>query len=517
MTLNRRLKSTVFVLWAGVGLVGAFGAWQNRVALVADRHEQLKLLVQQARSLVENDYRLAQQHVLTEVEARKQALASLAALRYGQDGYFSINDSRPAMVMHPFKPELVGTALDKIADPSGHHPFVEMVDTVRRSGGGFTDYVWSRPGSDKPVPKTSYAERFVPWDWYIVTGVYMDDVQQAFEADLERWLAITMAFGAAATVVMAFVLRGVRRSLGGNLETAVETARRIAHGDLSVPVPLIGSDRGRDSDSLLHALDSMQRGLVAIIARVGDCAESITIGATQIAAGSTDLSQRTEQQAAALAETSSSMSRMTATVQQNAESARIAFDLAARASRVATRGSEVVEDVVRTMSDISTSSQQIIEIIGVIDGIAFQTNILALNAAVEAARAGEQGRGFSVVAAEVRSLAQRSALAASEIKALIEASTKTVASGAALVGSAGSTMNEIVQSVQRVNGILTEISQASREESDGIEQVNRAVGEIDTVTQSNAALVEEAAAAALSMKGRAAALHHAVARFTLPH
>ncbi len=228
--------------------------------------------------------------------------------------------------------------------------------------------------------------------------------------------------------------------------------------------------------------------------------ESIDTGAREIAMGNTDLSQRTEQQAASLQQTASSMEQLTGTVRQNAENARQASQLAVNASDIATRGGDVVGQVVHTMQDIATSSNKVVDIIGVIEGIAFQTNILALNAAVEAARAGEQGRGFAVVAGEVRSLAQRSASAAKEIKELIGDSVDKVQSGSALVGRAGTTMDEIVQAVRRVTDIMGEISAASEEQSTGIEQVNRAVVQMDEVTQQNAALVEEAAAAAASLE-----------------
>ncbi|HZZ03652.1 methyl-accepting chemotaxis protein, partial [Paraburkholderia sp.] len=369
-----------------------------------------------------------------------------------------------------------------------------------------------KPGSDKPVAKTSFSLHFAPWDWYLVTGMYMDDVQRAFYANLLRWLVITLTLGAIATVVMLLVLRSIRRTLGGDLEVAVEAAQLMARGDLATRVPVHTNDTG----SLLHALHTMQAGLVDTVSRVRLGTENINIGATEIAAGNTDLSQRTEEQAAALVETASSMDQMTVNVKQNADSALQAAQLAGQAADVATRGSRVVDDVVRTMGEITSSSRQIGDIIGVIDGIAFQTNILALNAAVEAARAGEQGRGFAVVAAEVRSLAQRSATAAKEIKALIETSTHTVEAGASLVANAGSTMGEIVQSVRRVNEILEEISNASREQSAGIEQVNRAVGEMDQVTQQNAALVEEAAAAAHSLKDQVGVLREAISSFALP-
>jgi methyl-accepting chemotaxis protein len=416
------------------------------------------------------------------------------------------------VLMHPIKPELDGKNVAQFADPNGNHLYVNIVNAGNHDGGGFVEYLWAKPGHDQPVPKTSFSLRFAPWDWYVVSGMYMDDVQAAFYSNLALWLAITAVLGGAATLVMILVLRSVRRSLGGDLEVAVVAAQRMASGNLAVRVPV----NHRDTGSLLHALHTMQAGLVETVSRVRTGTENINVGATEIAAGNTDLSQRTEEQAAALVQTASSMDQMTVNVKQNAESANQAAQLAGQAADVATRGSRVVDDVVRTMGEITHSSRQIGDIIGVIDGIAFQTNILALNAAVEAARAGEQGRGFAVVAAEVRSLAQRSATAAKEIKALIETSTHTVEAGASLVANAGSTMGEIVQSVRRVNEILEEISHASREQSAGIEQVNRAVGEMDQVTQQNAALVEQAAAAAHSLKDQVGSLREAISSFALP-
>ncbi|MGH8779895.1 methyl-accepting chemotaxis protein [Paraburkholderia sp.] len=512
MTLNKKLASMIAVLWIGLILIGGFGAWQNRASMIADRRDQLTALIQQASTIVNRYYALSQQHAMSEADAQKQALATLEAMRYGKDGYISVNNSQSVMLMHPFKKELIGKNLAQFTDPAGNHLFTDIVKAGNLPGGGFVDYLWAKPGHDQPVAKTSYSLHFAPWDWDLVTGMYMDDVQQAFFANLLRWLAITVALGAVATVVMMLVLRSVRRTLGGDLEVAVEAAQRMARGDLSTGVPLRRDDRA----SLLHALHTMQRGLVETVSRVRAGTENINVGASEIASGNTDLSQRTEQQAAALVQTASSMDQMTANVKHNADSAMQASQLAGQAADVATRGSRVVDDVVRTMGEITTSSRQIGDIIGVIDGIAFQTNILALNAAVEAARAGEQGRGFAVVASEVRSLAQRSATAAKEIKALIETSTHTVESGATLVANAGSTMTEIVQSVRRVNEILEEISHASREQSAGIEQVNRAVGEMDQVTQQNAALVEQAAAAAHSLKDQVDVLREAIASFALP-
>jgi methyl-accepting chemotaxis protein len=265
----------------------------------------------------------------------------------------------------------------------------------------------------------------------------------------------------------------------------------------------------------MRALGKMSANLEKAVTKIREGTDSITSASGQIASGNADLSQRTEEQASSLEETASSMEELTSTVKQNADNARQANQLAAGASAVAVKGGEVVGQVVSTMSSINESSRKIVEIISVIDGIAFQTNILALNAAVEAARAGEQGRGFAVVASEVRSLAQRSAAAAKEIKGLITDSVSKVDDGTKLVGEAGKTMDEIVSSVKRVTDIMAEIAAASQEQSSGIEQVNQAVMQMDEVTQQNAALVEEAAAAAESMQEQAQSLTQAVSVFKL--
>jgi methyl-accepting chemotaxis protein len=314
------------------------------------------------------------------------------------------------------------------------------------------------------------------------------------------------------SVAAAWVItRGLLKQLGGEPDYTASIAGSIANGDLSVQIDTSSTDK----DSLLVEMKEMRNSLVGIVGQVRQGTETIGTASREIAAGNIDLSSRTEMQASSLEKTASAMEELTSTVKQNADNAREANQLAANASDVARKGGVVVSQVVDTMSSINESANKIVDIIGVIDGIAFQTNILALNAAVEAARAGEQGRGFAVVASEVRNLAQRSAGAAKEIKALIGDSVEKVERGSKLVGQAGVTMDEVVASVRRVTDIMGEIANASQEQSAGIEQVNHSIIEMDSMTQQNAALVEEAAAAAQSLQDQAAELARVVSIFKL--
>ncbi|MDR5803347.1 methyl-accepting chemotaxis protein [Caballeronia sp. LZ001] len=335
----------------------------------------------------------------------------------------------------------------------------------------------------------------------------------ASEYQTMRVVMLALVLGAMAAGGLLAVLIGRRLSaqLGGEPGYAAQIANRIAEGDLTARV----QTRPGDDSSMLHSLGNMSVKLAEIVGDIRHSSESILFASREIAQGNTDLSQRTEEQAASLEETASSMEQLTATVRQNASNADEASGLARGASDVSTRGSELVGEVVDNMRELAAGSKRMTDIIAVIEGIAFQTNILALNAAVEAARAGEEGRGFAVVAGEVRSLAQRSAMSAKEIKELIEASTARVDSGAAIAERAGSTMAEVTEAVQRVTDIMAQISAASHEQSAGIEQVNRAVAQMDQVTQQNAALVEQAAAAAGAMADQAEQLKGAVAVFEL--
>ena len=338
------------------------------------------------------------------------------------------------------------------------------------------------------------------------------ETARAGEASTNRmhWLLSLLSLVAAGVVVGLSWL--MLRKVASSLAQASTVARSVAEGDLT---QVVSTDRQDELGELLRALGVMRDSLLKTVVQVRQATDSIGTASAEIASGNQDLSSRTEQAASSLEQTAASMEELTATVRQSADAARQANQLAASASEIAVRGGQVVGQVVTTMEEINHSSKKISDIIGVIDGIAFQTNILALNAAVEAARAGEQGRGFAVVAAEVRSLAQRSAEAAKEIKGLIGASVDKVDAGTRLVADAGQTMSEIVGSVQRVSDIIGEITAASGEQSDGIGQVNVAVTQLDQMTQQNAALVEESAAAAESLKEQASRLAQVVQIFRI--
>lgn len=340
----------------------------------------------------------------------------------------------------------------------------------------------------------------------------LDARATALEATNERSSLMLLLLAVVALALGATVSWLITGRIAGPLQEAVHAAQRVASGDLTTP---LGTDRHDETGDLLRALEDMRVRLVDVVARVRDNAESVLTASSEIAQGNMDLSQRTEHQASSLQETAATMEQLSSTVRNNAENAQQANKLGIDASDVAVRGGTVVHQVVDTMREINESSRSIGDIIGTIDGIAFQTNILALNAAVEAARAGEQGRGFAVVAGEVRQLAQRSAEAARQIKTLIGTSTEKVLQGSTLVEQAGETMEQVVAGIRRVSTMVAEISAASHEQSNGVSQIGQAVSQLDQTTQQNAALVEQGAAAAESLKLQAAQLVDAVAVFKL--
>ncbi|HEX5805775.1 MAG TPA: methyl-accepting chemotaxis protein [Macromonas sp.] len=442
-------------------------------------------------------------------QAQQAAARAVAGMRYDKVEYFWINDMTPRMVMHPTKPELDGKELGDMKDPNGFALFKGFVDEVRRNGQGFVAYQWPKPGQELPVDKLSYVKGFEPWGWVIGSGIYIDDLRAAQH---RRWLwagSIT----AVALLVVGYLFLCFYRVMNGGLAETSRHLRAMTEGDLTMSPSPWGRDEAAD---LMLDLRAMQESLRSMVLRMRQSSDDILQSSSEIASGAMDLSARTEQTASNLEESASAMEEIASTVSSTAENTSTAAHTARENAHKAAEGGRVMQEMVQTMDAIRTSSARIGEIIGTIDGIAFQTNILALNAAVEAARAGEAGRGFAVVAAEVRSLAQRSAEAAREIKTLIGTSVEQVEAGGAVVRKAGDTINEIVTTSQQVDRLLGDVAVSTREQSQGIEQIGQAVQELDRMTQQNAALVEETAAAASAMNGQAQHLAQEVARFVLP-
>jgi methyl-accepting chemotaxis protein-2 (aspartate sensor receptor) len=442
--------------------------------------------------------------ITKDVAALKDRIRSI---KIGETGYFYVLNAAPGkangeLLVHPTREgeNILGS---RASDGR------EFVKEILEKKSGLINYDWKNPGETTAREKVVAFTWFKDWNWVIAGGTYRDEITQ----EASRLRNQYIGFGLVALLVFAAILYAfVRATITRPLAGARDAALRIADGDLTVNV---APGRNDEIGLLLDSMNGISRKLSAVVGKVRDGAEQIASASNEISSGNLDLCARTEQQAGSLATTSSSMGELTETVRQNAEHARQANTLALSASTIAQKGGSMVAQVVETMESINQSSRKIADITGVIDGIAFQTNILALNAAVEAARAGEQGRGFAVVAGEVRNLAQRSAAAAREIKALIAASSGEVDLGRELVSKAGATMSDVLASVGRVTDIMADITAASAEQSSGIEQVNRAIGEMDDATQHNAALVEEASAAAQAMQDQAEELARAVRLFRL--
>ena len=511
MTTGKKLALLVLSALLGIVVLTGWFLVSERQLILEERQAGVRQVVEAAHSTAAHFHALAQKGEMTDAQAQKSAIAALEAIRYSGKEYVWINDMQVVMVMHPIRPELNGKNLSLNKDPNGKPLFTEFVRTVEASGAGFVPYLWPKPGSETPVEKTSYVKGFAPWGWVIGSGVYIDTVDAAIWKRAQGFGLLALLLGAVLLAVGMLISRNLLLQLGGEPSYARRIARSIAQGDLAVPV----ATQAGDQDSLMFDIRSMRDSLHHIVEQVRDGTEHIASASQQIAAGNHDLSARTEQQASALEETATSMEQMTAHIKQNADHARQASVLAHSASDVARQGGAAVTKVVDTMGTINASSRKVSDITGVIEDIAFQTNILALNAAVEAARAGEQGRGFAVVATEVRNLAQRSSAAAKEIKALISASASEVQAGAQLAQEAGATMQQVVDSVLRVSTMIEDISRAGREQSEGIEQVNQAVLHMDQSTQQNAALVEEAATAAAALQQQAQTLQQVVSTFHL--
>ena len=511
LSIARRMALLTAICILGMSTLVTWLLVSERTLVMQERQQGVQQAVESAHSLVQHFQSLAATGKLTDDAARQAAIAAVKTMRYSGSEYFWINDMHPTMVMHPIKPELDGKDLSDNKDPTGKHLFVEFAHTVKAEGSGFVWYLWPKPGSDQPVQKVSYVKGFEPWGWVIGSGVYVDTVDAFISRRFVNAGAGAVVLGCVLIGFGLLISRSVIATLGAEPSEADAITKRMAQGNLNFEISL----RPNDRSSLLHSIRDLRDSFSGIVGEVRKGSLGVAAASAEIAQSDLDLSARTEHQASALEQTAANMQELSSAVQRNADSARMANELAVNASSIAARGGAVVGEVVGTMRGIHQASDRISAIIGVIDGIAFQTNILALNAAVEAARAGDQGRGFAVVASEVRSLAGRSAEAAREIKGLISASVERVEHGTALVDQAGATMNEVVEAIKRVTHIMAEITAASKEQALGVAQMGEAVTSLDQATQQNAALVHEMADSAARLKALADDLVHNVSVFKL--
>ncbi|HXD35227.1 MAG TPA: methyl-accepting chemotaxis protein [Rhodanobacter sp.] len=498
LSLNARVVLVVVVVIAGLIGLTVMNAFESRARQMDGLERTLRSEIQSAISVAAAYDKRAASGEFSATEARRLALRQIEDMQWdGGTGYIFAFDTGMTMRMHPLKKKLVGQNVADETDAKGKPHYRLMAEGNLKNGHTLIRYTQIMPdGRDKD--KITYSQLFKPWGLNFCAGAYFDDIDAQFQRSLMVNLAKAAAVGLLVILMVWLSMRSIRRSIGGEPDFAVKMASRIADGDL-----VIDDEKAFASGSLLDALARMRLRLTTIVGEVQHGSQAVSTAAHQIAKGNDDLSQRTQEQASSLEETAASMEEMTSTVKQNAENANYANQLASGARDQAERGGEVAARAVEAMGEINASSRKIADIVGLIDEIAFQTNLLSLNAAVEAARAGEQGRGFAVVASEVRSLSQRSAAAAKEIKGLISESVRRVEAGSVLVDESGAALTGIVDSVKKVTDIVAEIAAASQEQSSGIDQVNRAVMQMDEVTQQNAALVEEASAAARAMQEQA--------------
>jgi methyl-accepting chemotaxis protein len=511
MKIGRRLALGFAFILIAASVVVALSIWRlHGIAMATESMMEKPLLKER---LVSDWYRTIHTSVRRTTAIAKSSDPSLAAF-FADDAATATRQSTEQQ-----------KAIEALLSSDSEKEVFTKLSAVRK------DYIKYRDAISKAKAEgqTEEAAKILAGPYDVAAKGYLDLLQQLLNVQragidgiageiqgiYEQSRNLMLALAALLVALGCLFAWRLAVSITRPLERAVSVAESVADGDLTVRIDAAQAARRDETGKLLHALQAMTANLAGIVGQVRSGTDAIATASREIAGGNLDLSARTERQAGSLEETASAMEELTSTVHQNADNARQANQLAASASSVAQQGGEVVSQVVTTMGSINESSRKIVDIISVIDGIAFQTNILALNAAVEAARAGEQGRGFAVVASEVRSLAQRSASAAKEIKGLIDDSVAKVGTGSELVGRAGATMQEVVASVRHVADIVGEITAASGEQSDGISQVNLAITEMDQTTQQNAALVEQAAAAAEAMQEQAARLSEVVSQFRL--
>jgi methyl-accepting chemotaxis protein len=563
MAIRRKISLITVVAAAGLLLCSGLSLWKLNGSMRTDIAKATRQNVETAYGILSHFQTLEAKGSMSREQAQQAALATIEALRYNGTDYYWVTDMHPVMLMHPTKPQLDGTDVSQTEDASGKKMFAAMVEVARAKGEGFVDYDFDKPTGEKAAPKISYVKKFAPWGWVIGTGVYVDEIRAAV---LQQALGLGLFVLLTAAVVL-FAARRIGRSIVDPIETITERMRGLADGDTDSAIP--GLDRADEIGKMSQALDVFCKAAIAkiaadaaqneAIARIGvhldhlskgDLAlriagmpsgyeaikdnfntaidglagaiKAVRVNTDNIAASSEgirdasgDLARRTEQQAASLEETAAALASVTQSVRATASNASHVTGVVKDATIEAQQSGAVVLRAIAAMSEIERASNEVCEVIGLIDGIAFQTNLLALNAGVEAARAGEAGKGFAVVAEEVRALALRSADAAKDVKQQVMASSEQVKAGVSLVSEAGQSLERIVTRIDEINGLVSTIADSAVEQATTVTQINNAMGHMEQMTQQNAAMAEEATAACTSLAHSATALMSEVSRFDL--
>ncbi len=538
--------TTLLIAIFTVSLLTLYGQYRDN--LYEGRQRELTIAIETAWSVVDHYTELEKSGQLSREEAQTQAMAAVKKLRYGNDGYFWINDTVPKMIMHPIKPALDGKDLSAIKDPTGKYLFVEFTNKATKDGAGFVDYYWPKPGSEEPVAKISYV-KFVPaWNWVIGSGLYIDDlnavVNQIFWTVMALLLTAILISGGLVFFLARMVSRPMHRAvemieemerghLGtrlnmnqydevGRMASAMDrfadslqnelvgSLQKLANGDLTFDIP-----PHDEHDEIRGSLKQLEVQLNDVMGQIQSAGVQIAAGSVHVSDSSQSLSQGATESASSLEEISSSLTVLTSQTRQNAANANQVNHLSTDAQSAVDTGNLQMHKMIGAMDEINLAGQSISKIIKVIDEIAFQTNLLALNAAVEAARAGQHGKGFAVVAEEVRNLAARSAKAAQETTELIEGSVLKTANGTVIAKDTAESLQKISEQVTKVSDLAEEIASSSDEQANGIEQINLGIEQIDTVTQQNTANAEESAASAEELSGQAAQLQGMLHRFRL--
>jgi methyl-accepting chemotaxis protein len=483
---------------------------QIQERLFQEKRLKTKHLVEAAVSVALHFQSLENAGKLTAEEARNAAINTIRDMRYGKNEYFWINNHRPVILMHPFSAGLVNKDVSKTKDKSGKYLFKEMVSAAKNKAGGFVDYMWPKPGGAKPVPKISFVKNVPGWNWIIGSGIYVDDVSEEIQSLTIKISGVAMAILIIILSASLLLANTITKPLKATLAMLQDIA--AGEGDLTKRLDIKSKDEvGQVADEFNRFVETIHE----LVLSVRESATQLNHAVNEISIGNQNLSSRTQDQASAIEETSSAIEEMTSSVKINAKHASEANKLSRSTADIAHQGETVMERSVKAMEEVTTSSKRIVEIIDLVNSIAFQTNLLALNAAVEAARAGEAGRGFAVVAGEVRSLAGKSAKAAKDIQSLITDSTSKIDQSSALAQESGRLLADIVSNVEKVADTVAEISAMGNEQAQGIDEVNRAMIQMDDGVQQNAALVEEAAAASEEVAAQANNLLDLVRRFRL--